>query len=276
MRIGALLLVLSALPLQAAIPLPPTPRHYVTDNANVLDDAREHALNERLAQVDRETTNQLLVYVDSRLPEGTTIEEMGAEAIHTWAPGQKKTDNGAILFLFLDDRKSRIEVGYGLEGALTDAKCKDILVSMRPALRDGDITTAVEQGAGQILAILGEPAAVQQPIAAPVPRHYHEEQSDGWQVLPALLLLAGLIGVIIAIVRKASPRMGGPVQFPRERMSDVFLDSTPSSFNSSSDSISDSFSDSSSSSFSDSSSDSSSDFSGGGGDGGGGGSSDSW
>src|SRR5689334_1446175 len=105
MRIGLVLVALAALPLQAAIPLPATPTRYVTDAAGVLDDEREHALNERLARVDRETTNQLLVYVDRRVPEGTTIEEMGAEAIHTWAPGQKKTDNGAILFLFVDDRQ---------------------------------------------------------------------------------------------------------------------------------------------------------------------------
>lgn len=70
----------------------------------MLDDQRENALNERLAQYERDTTNQLIVYVDRKVPEGTTIEEMGAEAIRTWAVGQKKKDNGAILFLFIDDR----------------------------------------------------------------------------------------------------------------------------------------------------------------------------
>jgi uncharacterized protein len=266
MRIGLVLAALAALPLQAAIPLPPAPTRYVTDAANVLDDEREHALNERLAKVDRETTNQLLVYVDRHVPEGTTLEEMGAEAIHTWAPGQKKTDNGAILFLFIDDRQSRIEVGYGLEGALTDAKSKEILVSMRPALRDGDITTAVEQGVDRILAVIGEPAAVQEPIAAPV-RQYHAEEPNEWAALPAMLLLAGLIVVIIIVAKKAAPRMGRVID-STDRPRDP-LPPTLDSFSSSSSSSFDS-------SFSSSSSDASSSFSGGGGDGGGGGASDKW
>lgn len=130
MRTAAVLIALATAPLLAAVPLPPAPTHSVTDNANLLYDQREYILNERLARLDRETTNQLLVYVDRKLPEGTTIEEMSAQAIRTWAPGQKKTDNGAILFLFVEDRQSRIQVGYGLEGALTDAVV--ILVARRP------------------------------------------------------------------------------------------------------------------------------------------------
>jgi uncharacterized protein len=266
MRKVVLLLALTALPLRAAVPLPPAPTRYVTDAANTLDDERERALNERLAQVDRETTNQLLVYVDRRVPEGTTLEEMGAEAIHTWAPGTKKTSNGVILFLFLDDHKSRIEVGYGLEGDLTDAKTKDILVSMRPALRAGDVTTAVEQGVNQILTTLGVPAtSTAQPLAKPA-RVYHEETSNPLLGLIPLLILAGVVAAIIFVVKKAAPRMGGPLDTSPRSTFD------PSSFGSS-DSSSASFD--SSSDFSSSSSDSSS-FSGGGGDGGGGGSSDSW
>src|SRR5687768_5955590 len=121
-----------ALPLFAAVPLPTAPQRYVTDAANVIDDSREHALNERLAQFDRETSNQIIVYVDRELPAGSaSIEEMGAEAIRTWHVGEAKKDNGAILFLFVGSRESRIEVGYGLEEKLTDARSKRILVGLR-------------------------------------------------------------------------------------------------------------------------------------------------
>src|ERR1700694_779276 len=114
------------LALVTALPIPPKPANYVTDNAHVLDAARAAALNEKLAQFERDTSNQILVYVDSKLPPGSTIEQMGSEAMHQWGVGQKGKDNGAVLFLFADDRKMRIEVGYGLEAALTDAKSREI------------------------------------------------------------------------------------------------------------------------------------------------------
>src|SRR5688500_7066667 len=107
MRKVMVLLAALALPAAAQIPLPASPTRYVTDAAGVLDDARENALNERLAQYERDTSHQVIVYVDRTVPAGTTLEEMGAEAIRTWAIGQAKKDNGAILFLFVDDRESR-------------------------------------------------------------------------------------------------------------------------------------------------------------------------
>jgi uncharacterized protein len=166
-RIAAAALA-AALPLLAAIPLPPAPTRYVTDAANVIPDDREAALNAKLAQHERETSNQLIVYVDRAVPAGTTIEEMGAEAIRTWGVGQAKTDNGAILFLFIDDRQSRIEVGYGLEGTLTDAASKRILVDLRPLLASADYAGAAELGANRII----------ETIAAPRPDAYAQvEQS---------------------------------------------------------------------------------------------------
>src|ERR1700730_7703696 len=113
------------LALIAAISLPPKPDRYVTDRVGVLKDA--NALNEKLAQFERDTSDQVLVYIDQRLPPDTTIEEMGSEAMKQWGVGQRGKDNGAILFVFIADRKMRIEVGYGLEGSLTDAKSKQII-----------------------------------------------------------------------------------------------------------------------------------------------------
>ena len=121
----------------AAIALPPKPDHYVTDRAGVLPNAA--ALNEKLATFERQTSDQILVYVDQRLPADTTIEEMGSEAMRQWGVGQKGKDNGAILFVFVADRKMRIEVGYGLEGSLTDAKSKWITSTViKPAFQKGN------------------------------------------------------------------------------------------------------------------------------------------
>lgn len=245
-RIGVLLAAL-ALPLFA---LPPAPSKYVTDAAGVLDDAREEALNERLARYDRETTNQLLVYVDRHVPAGTTLEELGAAAIRTWGVGTARKDNGAILFLFVDDRQSRIEVGYGLEGVLTDARSKRILVSLRPALQSGDYTGAVEDGVAQIVRTIGDPAPPQGLI--------HLSAEQGRIVGPALVIGMGVIvggGILVFLFI-----LFRLVLRHRRETGRWFPESSRSSWSSGGSS----------------SSSSSSSFRGGGGSGGGGGASDRW
>jgi len=141
----------------AAIALPPKPDHYVTDRAGVLKNA--HALNERLADFERTTSDQILVYVDQHLPQDTTIEEMGSEAMRQWGVGQKGKDNGAILFVFIGDRKMRIEVGYGLEASLTDSKSKWITSAViKPAFQRGDYDRGINDGVDAMLAtVRGEP-----------------------------------------------------------------------------------------------------------------------
>src|SRR5438105_1124483 len=145
--------MLTILGLIAAIALPPKPTHYVTDRAGVVTNAK--ALDDKLAQFERDTSDQILVYVDQHLPPDTTIEEMGSEAMHKWGVGQKGKDNGAILFVFIADRKMRIEVGYGLEGALTDAKSKRIIETViKPAFKRGDYETGISNGVDAMLATI--------------------------------------------------------------------------------------------------------------------------
>jgi uncharacterized protein len=234
-----------------AVALPPKPARYVTDNAGVLGDARVSALNEKLAQFERDTSNQVLIYVDRDLPPDTTIEEMGAEAIRKWGVGQKGKDNGAILFVFTGAKKMRIEVGYGLESTLTDAKSKRITNTvMKPLMQRGDLAGGIEAGADAMLTVIrgAEFAGAGTTKAQSAPVH----------TLPcaAPLILFVVIAVLAVILilrnRRGGRRYGGAGGW-----------TTPSS-------SSDSWSSSDSSSSSDSG------FSGGGGDGGGGGSSDSW
>jgi uncharacterized protein len=250
------------LALLSAIPLPAKPARYVTDNAGVLDAARAKALNEKLAQFERETSDQVLVYVDRDLPAETTIEDLGSQAIHQWGVGQKGKDNGAILFLFTDARKMRIEVGYGLEEKLTDAKAKRITSTViKPLLQQKDPTGAVEAGAVAMMdTIRGLPF---QGAGHTVAETHTTELSDGCGIALILGILFGVIGIVVfAIVAKAKGWLkgsGGSKSWGRSYSSDTGWTSSSSSDSSSSDS-----------------SDSSSDFSGGGGDGGGGGASDSW
>ena len=139
--------------------VPPRPERYATDRAGVIDAARLAALNERLAQFERETSNQILVYVDRRVPAGTTMEEFATAALGAWGVGQKGKDNGIVFFAFIDDRKMRIEVGYGLEGAVPDLRTNVILEEqVKPRFRSGDFAGGVDAAAAELMkAARGEP-----------------------------------------------------------------------------------------------------------------------
>jgi uncharacterized protein len=78
------------LSLLLAIPIPGKPAHYVTDNAGVLSSAKTEQLDQKLKAFEQQTSDQVLVYVDKKVPDGTTLEEMGAQAIREWGVGQAR------------------------------------------------------------------------------------------------------------------------------------------------------------------------------------------
>ena len=248
-------MLVSLLALLLTIPIPAKPTHYVTDNAGALPPDRAARLDQKLKVFEQQTSDQVLVYVDKHVPEGTTLEEMGSQAIHEWGIGQAKKDNGVILFVFTDDRKMRIEVGYGLEGSLTDAKSKLITSTiMKPRLQSGDYPGAVEHGVEAILNTIGGESYKGS-------GHTVAEANVATTAIPAVVPVLFVFGLFAFVVFA--------VVYGRKR---GWITGPGSGF------ISDSSSSSSSdwSSSDSSSSSSSSDFDSGGGDGGGGGASDSW
>ena len=92
----------------------------VVDNAGLLSPAVEQALTEQLAAHEQATTNQVVVVTLPNL-QGYTIEEFGYQLGRYWGIGQKGKDNGVVFLVAKAERKVRLEVGYGLEGVLTDA-----------------------------------------------------------------------------------------------------------------------------------------------------------
>jgi uncharacterized protein len=133
--------------------IPEKPERYVTDRAGVFGPGQAEALNAKLEQFERETSNQILVWVDRKLPEGFTLEDFTVRAAQKWGPGGKKVDNGAILFVFTEDRKARIEVGYGLEGVLPDVTAKRIIEDvMIPRFRAGDFPGGIAAAVDAMMA----------------------------------------------------------------------------------------------------------------------------
>jgi len=137
----------------APFAVPPVPTDYVTDKAGVLSVTTAALLEKKLEAFEEETSTQVLVYVDHKLPEGTTLEEFTQRTAESWGAGRKKEDNGAVLFVFSDEHAARIEVGYGLEGDLPDAIASRILrEKMVPSFSKGDYDAGVTAGVDAVLA----------------------------------------------------------------------------------------------------------------------------
>ncbi|MEO8054739.1 MAG: TPM domain-containing protein [Acidobacteriota bacterium] len=144
--------------LGAGPPVPPAPTRFVTDKAGVLSAGAAASLEQRLESFEKETSNQFLVYTERAVPEGTTLEEYTVACAQAWKAGQTQRKNGMILFVFPESRKVRLEVGYGLEGAMPDALSRRVLdEQVLPRFRTGDYEGGISAGVeGAIAATKGE------------------------------------------------------------------------------------------------------------------------
>jgi uncharacterized protein len=148
----ALLILLSPFPTLAQTFPPLTGR--VVDAANLLKPEERAALDAKLKAHEDKTTDQVVV-ATLRSLEGYEIEDYANRLFRHWQLGQKDKDNGALLLVAPQERKVRIEVGYGLEGALTDALSKVIITTaIAPQFQKGNFAGGIDAGADAILSIL--------------------------------------------------------------------------------------------------------------------------
>ncbi len=126
----------------------------VVDAANIIPDGEEAALDAKLKALEDGSDRQLVVATVSDL-EGYPIDDYGYRLGRTWGIGQKASDNGVILLIAPNDRKVRIEVGYGLEPILTDALSSIIInTQIVPAFKSGNMPAGIGAGADAIIAQL--------------------------------------------------------------------------------------------------------------------------
>ncbi|MEO7411932.1 MAG: TPM domain-containing protein, partial [Opitutaceae bacterium] len=138
---------------RAAEVIPPAPKDHFNDYAGVVrpDTARE--LNQQLTQFERDTSNQLVVAIFPRMQSSSSIEDYTFRVKEAWGVGQKGRNNGAVLFIFSEDRKLFFQVGYGLEPVLTDALSKRIIEEeITPRFRQGDFEGGVRAGTAAFMA----------------------------------------------------------------------------------------------------------------------------
>lgn len=139
---------------QATAPLPasPTP-HYIRDDARWLSPVAFQSLDAKLQAFERETSSQIVVAIFPKIPEGEELFDFSQRLYQSWKPGQSGKDNGAVFLVFAADRKMRIHTGYGMEGVLPDARCKQIIEDfVAPQLRQGNREAAISAGVGAMIA----------------------------------------------------------------------------------------------------------------------------
>jgi uncharacterized protein len=139
---------------RAAEPLPHSPSpYYIYDGAGWLGKEDFRSLDNQLKSFERETSSQIVVAIFPKLPDGAEVFDFSQRVFESWKPGQKGKDNGAIFFIFAAEHKVRIHTGRGLEGALPDARCKQIIDgTVVPLLRKQDTTGAVTEGVRAMMA----------------------------------------------------------------------------------------------------------------------------
>lgn len=149
---------------------PPFLSGRVNDEAGIIPPDVRESLEQKLKGLEERTTSQMAVLTVESL-EGLSIEDYSIQVAEAWKLGVKGKDNGVLFTVARGDRKMRIEVGYGLESVLTDARCGRILDNLvRPAFRAGDFGRGIEAGVDAVLATLeGSPPAEAEESALMIP-----------------------------------------------------------------------------------------------------------
>jgi uncharacterized protein len=182
-------------------PVPQTPPNYVVDLAGVIDDGLEARMDSQLRELEERTTAQVVVLTLPTL-EGESLEAFSIDLAHNrWKLGQKGKDNGVLLTLALQERKYRVEVGYGLEGALPDSLVgslgRELLV---PAFRAGDFGGGLAALSGELATRIAAASGVALSGAPPVAERRPTRPANAPSPLAkALALLAVLIFVYLLI-----------------------------------------------------------------------------
>ncbi len=185
-----LLLLALGIPAAEALEVPPL-KGRVNDLADLIDATTEHQLDAALAQLEQTDATQVVILTIPSL-QGDSLEDFSIRVVDQWKLGQKDVDNGVLLLIAKNDRKIRIEVGYGLEGKLTDLMAGRIIRNViSPEFKMGRFDQGIVAGVG---AIVGVVRGEYQAPAAPRRRGRNRNVSPGFMGLIALLVFVNMLG----------------------------------------------------------------------------------
>lgn len=191
-----LLTVSWSVPAAESVPLPVLTAR-VTDLTGTLPPDRVASLEARLAALEREKGAQIaILLLPTTQPE--TIEQFGIRLAESWKVGRRGVDDGVIIIVAKEDRKMRIEVGYGLEGAIPDAIAKRIVAEiMAPRFRQGDFAGGLDAAVAALAKIIGG-----EPLPPPTPSAAGADTGDGdgamW--LFGAIVFSGVLHAMLGLV----------------------------------------------------------------------------
>jgi uncharacterized protein len=171
------------------------PQGYVSDFAGVIDPASKAQLEAYGGVVEQSTGAQMALVTVASL-EGEPIEDVANTIFRAWGVGQKGKNEGILLLLSIGDRRTRLEVGYGLEPILPDGLAGSILREMRTALRQGDYGDAMMAAAETMGSAIAKAKNVE--LAARLPRRTQPAVSDSF---PWPVLIGGAFFLLLLLTR---------------------------------------------------------------------------
>lgn len=186
------LLLFFAAAVHAEVPVPQLVSR-ITDLTATLSAEQSHALDARLAAFEAQKGAQFAVLiVPSTQPD--SIEQFGIRVVDAWKLGRKHVDDGALLLVAKNDRTLRIEVGYGLEGALNDATSHRIIDEIiAPRFRQGDYYRGIDEGLGAMMLVAGG-----EPL--PEPRHAEARLDYNTLIFAGFVISMALGGMLRAML----------------------------------------------------------------------------
>lgn len=180
---------------QGEVPIPAAPQRWITDEAGFLSPATVAELDARLEAYERSSGHQFIVYVGATTGIAP-IEDWAVRAFENWRVGRKGLDDGLALFVMAQDKRLRIEVGYGLESVVPDALAARVINDeMVPRLQRGDNDGAVRAAVERLIGIISGTA----PGAAPEPG-----RSAPLTLFQKILVGLAIIGFLILLITNPS------------------------------------------------------------------------
>jgi len=200
--------VIMVAPLMAlATNFPPKPQQLVNDNANMMTAEDRAALEAELRAYNTKTSNEIAVLTVPSL-DGLDVDDYANQLFHEWGVGKKGSDNGVLLLFAPTEKKVRIEVGYGLEGALNDARAGDIIRGViHPLYESGNRSGSVVKGAEAVMIVLGD---------TPYPSRAAQTSSGDDSSLVVFLSCGAGFGLLILLIVVILRRRGNPASMVEE------------------------------------------------------------
>ena len=168
----------------------PVASGYLNDFAGVINSQDQNSITNFVRELENKTTTQVaVVTVDTTQPEA--IEQYAVRLFKKWGIGQKGKDNGVLFLIANKDRALRIEVGYGLEGVLTDAICSGIINQIViPLFKQGQISTGILEGTKAIVSLVAKESGVTiTGQEAALYNQFHQDSSGLWVIILVFVII---------------------------------------------------------------------------------------